>query len=238
MIDFWKRLYHSQQFHPTILGVFVNPFYFARKGLYRNINFLSKSISGRVLDIGCGQKPYEQLFSCDEYIGIESDTPQNRLGKKADIFYDGFTIPFADHYFDCIFISQVFEHVFNPDQLLDEIYRLLKPQGYLLMTVPFIWDEHEQPHDFARYSSFGIRHLLEKKGFKIIVQRKSVNDIRVIFQLIAVSIYKKTPLKNKYLDLLRTLFFIAPFNILGEVLARITPSNDDLYLDNIVLARK
>ena len=105
------------------------------------------------------------------------------------------------------------------------------------MTVPFIWDEHEQPFDFARYSSFGIKYLLEQHGFQIVSLQKSINDIRVIFQLINAFLYKKILTKNPYFNLLLTIIFMSPFNILGEILSLITPKNNDLYLDNIVLAR-
>lgn len=77
----------------------------------------------------------------------------------------------------------------------------------LLITVPFVWDEHEQPHDFARYTSFGLRHLLEKSGFEIIEHRKSVCDIRVVFQLLNGYIYKKTATKNGYINMFIAFFF-------------------------------
>jgi SAM-dependent methyltransferase len=166
------------------------------------------------------------------------DSPENRQNKKADFFYDGRTFPFQDREFDSIVVNEVFEHVFNPTEFLHEINRVLKPDGKLLMTVPFCWDEHEQPHDYARYSSFGLRAIMETNGFTVVEQRKSVNDTRVIFQLLNGYIYKKTVSRNGYLNFLTTLFLIAPFNILGELLSRILPKNDDLYLDNIILAKK
>lgn len=130
------------------------------------------------------------------------------------------------------------EHVFNPDQFLGEIFRVLKPEGVTLLTMPFVWDEHEQPHDFARYSSFGIKALMEKHGFEIVEQRKSVDDIRVVFQLLNAYIYKITATRITWVNLLITLLLIAPFNLLGELLFAVTPRNPDLYLDNIVLAKK
>lgn len=106
------------------------------------------------------------------------------------------------------------------------------------MTVPFVWDEHEQPYDYARYSSFGLKYILSENGFEIIEHRKSNNGVEVIFQLINDYIFKVTLTRNKYINLLTTLFLMAPVNILGFVLAKILPKNNDLYLDNIVLAKK
>jgi SAM-dependent methyltransferase len=232
------QYFNRQHFNPDILGLFVNPFYFARKGLHENISTFANKITGRTLDVGCGQKPYEKLFGSSHYIGLEIDSPENRQNKKADYFYDGMKFPFQDNEFDSIIVNEVFEHVFNPTDFLQEINRVLKPEGILLMTVPFVWDEHEQPHDYARYSSFGLVSIVEKHGFKVIERRKSMNDIRVIFQMLTGYIYKKTVSRNGYLNLLTTLFLMAPINVLGELLSKILPSSDDLYLDNIILAKK
>jgi len=235
---YFRKRYFREQFFPSILGLFINPFYFARKGLAKHVSDLAKNITGKTLDIGCGSKPYVDLYYSSEYVGLEIDTPENRLSKNADFFYDGDHFPFDESSFDSIVANEVFEHVFNPEQFLTEVQRVLIPNGLVLLTMPFVWDEHEQPYDFARYSSFGIKSLLEKHGFEIVEQRKSTNDIRVIFQLLNTYIYKKTVTQNGWINLLITLVLIAPFNIIGELLAMITPKNADLYLDNIVLARK
>lgn len=238
MIKLLKTIYRRQMFFPGWLGMMVNPFYFARKGLAWHISELAGHITGKTLDAGCGSKPYAHLYHSDEYVGLEIDSPQSRSLNKADCYYDGNRFPFADEIFDSMVSNEVFEHVFNPGQFLNEVSRVLKPGGVILLTMPFVWDEHEQPHDFARYTSFGIKSLLEKHGFEVIEQRKSTDDIRVIFQLLIIYIYKKTLTGNDRINLLTTLLLLAPFNLLGELLYLITPRNPDLYLDNIVLAKK
>jgi len=225
-------------YQPGWVGMFLNPFYFARKGLLSHLRDLSSNITGRTLDIGCGIKPYQHLCSSTEYVGLEIDTPENREHKRADYYYDGHRFPFENESFDAAVSSQVFEHVFNPEEFLKEVHRVLRGNSSFLLTVPFVWDEHEQPFDFGRYSSFGIRHLLEKNGFNVLVQRKSVDDVRVVFQLLNAYIYKKTITRSSLLNATLTLFLMAPFNIMGEILGRLMPRNPDLYLDNIVLARK
>jgi SAM-dependent methyltransferase len=137
-----------------------------------------------------------------------------------------------------VVVNQVFEHVFTPEQFLREVSRVLKSGGMLLMTVPFVWDEHEKPCDYARYTSFGLQSLLEKSGFEIVEKRKSVADIRAIFQLLNCYLHKKTLTGNKYVNLLSVFFLMSPGNLLGEILAKFLPKNDDLFLDTIVLARK
>ena len=114
----------------------------------------------------------------------------------------------------------------------------MKSSGMICMTIPFVWDEHEQPYDFARYSSFGIKSLLEKHGFHVQKQMKSVNDIRVIFQLSSLFIFKKLVTRSSIINHLMILLLISPLNIIGTLINFILPMNQDLYLDNIILAKK
>jgi len=238
MIRALKQIYIKEQFNPKILGLFINPFYFARKGLYQNVSKLITNLNGKLLDVGCGTKPYKNICKVDEYMGLEIDDEGNRNHSHADVFYDGKVIPFEDNSFDSVLSNQVFEHVFNPNEFLQEVNRVTKSGGMFLMTVPFVWDEHEQPYDYARYSSFGLKHILSENGFEIVVHRKSNNGLEVIFQLINDYIFKVTITKSIYINLFVTLILMAPINIIGLILSKLLPKNDDLYLDNIVLAKK
>ncbi len=231
----WKR---RQQFFPGVGGLLVNPFYFARRGLLDGLARFFPELRGEVLDVGCGSRPYEKLIPAARYVGMEVDTPRTRASFAADIYYDGRTFPLADESFDGVLCSQVLEHVFTPAEFLAEIHRVLRPGGCLLLAVPFVWDEHEQPHDFARYSSFGLRSILENAGFEVEAQHKSAADARVLFQLLNAYLYKVTLTRRPRVNLLLTLALMAPVNLAGVVLGRVLPANPDLFLDNIVLARK
>lgn len=233
------KLIQCQQFQPGFLGIFVNPFYFARRELFKNISDLSNNMIGKTLDVGCGSKPYQKLFkNVTEYVGMEFDSETNRAKKQADVFYNGKHFLFPDMSFDSVIATEVLEHIFNPDEFVSEISRVLKQGGALLLTAPFIWDEHEQPHDFARYSSFGLAHLLQKHGFEIREQRKTNNNIGILFQMLNCYIHKIIPFKNYKIRLLFYILFISPFTILGVILSYILPKNNDLYLSNVVLANK
>lgn len=232
------KLIKKEQFQPGFLALFTNPFFFARRGLHRGILEYGQFITGKTLDIGCGQRPYEHLVASTEYIGLEIDTPAARKIGKADMYYDGERFPFENEPFDSVMINQVFEHVFNPKEFLQEVHRILKKGGHLLITVPFVWDEHEQPRDYARYSSFGLRWILEKNGFKIIKSKKSVNDIGLLFQLITGFIYKKIEVNNRFLNQIFIFALIAPLNIIGAIATYLLPKSNDLYLDNIIVAEK
>jgi len=234
----FKSYYFKEMYTPGWLGVFVNPFYFSRLGLYRAMTEFAPKLRGVLLDVGCGTKPYKQLFNVSAYIGLEIDSVFSRQRDIADYFYDGKKFPFDDASFDSVLCNQVLEHVFNPDEFLEQLNRVLKPNGSLLLTVPFVWDEHEQPYDFARYSSFGLRALLEKHGFRIIEHRKTCADASVLFQLTNAFIFKIIQSFPKICKLLLTVSVMATINLCGIFFSRVLPVNADLFLDNIVLAEK
>jgi SAM-dependent methyltransferase len=101
------------------------------------------------------------------YIGM--DLSDNRsYANKPDISWDGVVIPLADSSVDCAMATEVLEHCPYPEKTLTEIYRVLKPEGILLITVPFIWMLHEVPYDEYRYTPFALKRLVESSGFKVI----------------------------------------------------------------------
>ena len=111
----------KQTFNPDILGLFINPFYFARYALYKNVSSIANHITGNVIDVGCGKKPYKHLFQTKKYIGIEVEQEgHDHTNEDVDVFYDGNRIPFDDARFDSAITSQVLEHVFTPDAFLTE----------------------------------------------------------------------------------------------------------------------
>ena len=231
----------KQAFHPTLLpGIFLNSFYIARIKLLKNIKKLAHHFhDGYLLDVGCGRKPYESLFNVNSYIGL--DVPgggHDDDAKSADVYYDGKVFPFTDSFFDYVISNQVLEHVFEPEKFIEEIYRVLKPNGLLLMTVPFVWDEHEIPYDYGRYTSFGLNHLISKKGFKIIEQYKSGGYVDTLAQMFSMYIYTIFSTKNQYLNVFISIFLCSPILIIGLFLSKILPRNHNLYLDNVILARK
>ncbi|MBI4417145.1 MAG: class I SAM-dependent methyltransferase [Ignavibacteriales bacterium] len=238
MIEALRRAYRRELFQPGLLGIFVNPFFFARRGLYLHIRELGRNITGKTLDIGCGLKPYRDLCSSDQYIGLELDTPENRAKGVADVFYRGDNFPFSDGGFDSLLCNEVLEHVFTPEAFLREAHRVLKPGGHFMLTVPFVWDEHEQPRDYGRYSSFGIAALVQRCGFEIVEQRKSVDDLRVVVQLFIAYLYKKTVTRFVPLNIIVTAILMAPITLVGLILGWLFPRNSDLYLDNVLLLRK
>lgn len=132
---------------------------------------------GRLLDVGCGEKPYEEIFRAHvtEYVGVEyrdtfaetaaSTTTTN--GKGPDHYYDGKRMPFEDGAFDTVVSFQVLEHTPDPEGLLREMARVSKKGGLLILTAPFSFRLHEEPHDYFRFTPHGLRFLCEKVGYDV-----------------------------------------------------------------------
>jgi len=234
----FEQIYSREMFKPSLIGLFINPFYFIRRGLYRGVTSNKRYMTGRMLDFGCGSKPYKDLFDVEEYVGLDiEESGHSHQNEQVDVFYDGKTIPFEDNHFDSVFSSEVFEHIFNLERVLSEIHRVIKPGGHLLISVPFVWEEHEIPHDFARYTTFGIDHLVTKTGFEVIEIQKTTNHVETVFQLWNAYVWHYIP-SNRLLSLLMTAVFIAPVTLFGLLFSKVLPINRNLFHNSIVTARK
>jgi SAM-dependent methyltransferase len=133
---------------------------------------------GRLLDVGCGEKPYEHLFTpyVSQYVGIEHQetfakttaSAAGRGGGQPDLVYDGRRLPFDDRTFDTVLNVQVLEHTPRPAALVAEMARVLKDDGVLILSAPFQFRLHEEPHDYFRYSPHGLRALCAEAGLEVV----------------------------------------------------------------------
>jgi SAM-dependent methyltransferase len=139
------------------------PWWFTERIIRDALARIADHLTGRVLDVGCGQKRYRDLVRCDEYVGID-----NRGGPAVDVVGDAHALPFGDENFDSVLSNQVLEHVRDPSAVVAEVRRILKPGGCFVLSVPFIGRLHGAPHDYWRFSEFGIRELLEAGRFEVI----------------------------------------------------------------------
>ena len=197
-------------------------------------------ISGRVLDFGCGSKPYETLFpNATEYVGVDIEVSgHDHINSKVDVYYDGHTLPFKDKSFDSVVAFEVFEHVFSPDDTLAEIFRVLMPGGKFMISVPFAWDEHEAPFDYARYSSFGIEYLLEKNGFNVESIAKTTTSSLAISQLRIAYLHQHVFPQKGYAGKFFQLFVTFPITALALFIDKILPTRYELFCNTVVLASR
>jgi SAM-dependent methyltransferase len=232
-----------KEFNPPI----THPYYFIRKALFKAISENANQLQGNMMDFGCGSKPYKALFGhLKSYVGVDYDGDgHSHENEQIEVYYDGNTIPFEANHFDSILCSEVFEHLFNLEEILLELHRVLKSGGKLLVTCPFVWNLHEAPIDYARYTPFALRHLFEKAGFKILKAERGGTFMEVITQLKNVFAmgavfgrYNEKYYTNRWPFRIFQPIYITLNNISGFILNKILPKRYDSYFINVFLVEK
>jgi len=176
----------------------------AKHYLKRAVQHSVKYASGRLLDVGCGRQPYRREFSrvVEGYYGL--DLPKRRkshhVGLKRrlknvfgyrddsghpDIYATALCLPFADMTFDTVLATELLEHLPCPARFLAEAYRVLGPNGILIMTTPFVWPLHEIPSDFSRFTRWGLEKLLNDAGFSVMCIEVYGNTVGTVGMLLS-----------------------------------------------------
>jgi len=235
----YRKLLMQEEFYPSFLGIALNSAYFFRKGLLRAIRTHAPSLTGVVLDFGCGKKPYAALVPATHYIGLDVPVSGHRTEDKyADVYFDGVSIPLKDESVDSILASEALEHVFEPRKIITEFYRILKPGGMVLVTCPFCWHEHEIPYDFARYTRFALNREFTRAGFEVVAQEKTGSYIETLAQLALLYCTEHLRPRKGSLGAILSTFYNCTFNTLGLLANWLLPKRWDIYLGNVYLLRK
>jgi SAM-dependent methyltransferase len=153
--------------------------------------FASRYLQGRLIDIGCGSKPYTKLLSpyIRQHVGVDHESTLHDKS-HIDLFGTAYKIPAEDNAFDSALCTSVLEHLEEPEQALRECRRVLKTGGIALYSAPFIWHLHEEPRDFFRFSKYGLTYLFEKAGFEVL-ELQALSGFWVTFgQLFVYNMYR------------------------------------------------
>ena len=172
-------------FHPQWFGYRHN----------RDINTsITKYSSGIVLDIGCGsgdQKKYLR-HGCI-YYGLDLPfTSINWYETKPDIYASADTLPVNGGSVSTALLFDVMEHLTAPEKCLAEIYRVLSPDGLLIIKIPFLYPIHDAPLDFTRWTEHGLIRLFDSYNFKIIEAGKIGHPMETAALLLCIAISKHT----------------------------------------------
>ena len=134
-----------------------------RVELYNQINRHAHFIKGRVLDVGAGRYPrYKNLFNFNEYVSMDIEAREG-----VDIVGRIENIPSPDNSFDSIVCTQVLGDVFDLAGAFSELYRVLQPEGCVLITESLFDSLHDEPNDFWRFTEHSLRRLSENAGFTV-----------------------------------------------------------------------
>jgi SAM-dependent methyltransferase len=142
----------------------THPYFLHYRSLFADLAKASVHAHGRLLDVGCGNKPFEEMFKgrISEYVGC--DVVQSGES-RADFICPATQLPFEDASYGTVLSTQVIEHVADHQAMLREAFRVLQSDGVLILSGPMYWPLHEEPYDFFRFTKYGFRFLLENIGF-------------------------------------------------------------------------
>jgi len=214
-----------------------NPLRSANAALRGALQRNAGHVRGRLLDVGCGGKPYADLFGqVDRYVGIDV-LPSG--GGQQDVYASGLQLPFAAGVFDTVLSTEVLEHVPEPSQLIGEAYRVLRPGGCLVLTTPQTWGLHQIPHDYYRYTPFGLRYLAEKNGFTVLRLEPTTGFGVTFCQRFCDVVFYAPDGRPNFTGLVGELVKVplAMVQLLGAGFDKIIGQRGDT-LDNLLIARR
>ena len=138
--------------------------FYVSKSIFRKafFRFGLPLMKGDILDIGSGRAPYSREIRGAKVVTIDFSPDKGPMTVGSCI-----ELPFKASSFDAVICTEVLEHVSEPECALREIFRVLRSQGRFYITVPMLGSLHYEPHDFFRYTKYGLTHLLQKTGFKV-----------------------------------------------------------------------
>jgi SAM-dependent methyltransferase len=128
-------------------------------------NFIPGSL---LLDAGAGDCKHLRLFSHVRTVALDNKPTRYRRYGEIDLSADLYALPLKGDVFAAVVNVEVLEHLAEPEKALKEMLRVLHPGGRLYLIVPQGWEEHNAPHDYFRYTKYGLRYLFEKAGYRVV----------------------------------------------------------------------
>jgi len=190
-------------------------------------------VSGILLDIGCGKQPYRNEFkNIKKYIGLDR--------ANADVAHDlaVFPYPLEGGSANWILCTQVIDDLPDQDGFVKELHRLLSAKGGLMLSVSFVWELHDLPHDYGRPSPEQLRLLLERNGFELAELQQLGNSWTTLGQVININLLNIMTRRSWWYKVISPLLFLNSlfFYVLGSLLHY--QRFDNLPLGFFVVARK
>ena len=191
---------------PDSLGRYVMHFEAAIEDAVANFaESLPRGI--RMLDAGAGETAHKHYFAAQRYCGLDLAVGDKAWDySKLDVLGDLETLPFSNRTFDAAINIVTLEDVLNPELVICELGRVLAPNGRLLLVAPLQWEEHQQPHDYGRFTRFALDRLLRQAGFTDI----SIQPVGGIFRLISRRLLNALQFFPGPLVFVAAIFFAPP----------------------------
>ena len=176
-------------------------------------------LNGNVLDVGCADRWIERhCESGANYIGLDFPPTATQLyATVPDVFANAASLPFIDGSIDVLVCLEVLEHIRDHRAALREFARILKPDGTLILSMPFLYPIHDAPHDYQRLTKFGLQRDLSSAGFETVYVRRVGNAIRAAGLLFCLALVGGLHQKRRWFDYARL-----PFAALGVLVVNLT----------------
>lgn len=155
----------------------------------RALSRVAHLVQGNVLDVGCGNKPWREVFkNAKRYTGVDYLGPSatSEASQNVDVIANAEHLPFLSASFDTLLAMRVLEHVRRPEVAVAEFHRVLKPGGTIMLTTPFLYRVHNAEHDFHRWTANGLADLLQHHGLEGITVRPVGGPYVVVVTAICV----------------------------------------------------
>ncbi len=235
----------------------IHPIFIKKRLTYRAIDEAKRYARGMLIDVGCGRMQYREELEplVKKYIGVDHPKLSKlyRSPRNPDVIANAENLPFADKTFDVALLLEVLEYVVTPATVLQEIGRVLKPKGFLILSSPFLYSIHDDPFDRARYTDRALVDLLTGASFRILKVEKLGGFLEFWILSLLVFLWKRIkdlltqPMHFTSILLFPILILIAvPLTLVGNsivfilepILSHMPKYPNNFPLDILIVARK
>ena len=184
-----KSLYKKLRF---LKGSFFHPQWLSGKTHSSFSRSFTDITNKHILNIGSGDSILANKFQSSNTI-VQLDYPltNSNYEHKPEIYGTATCLPFGNDSFDIVLLLEVLEHIPNDQQALMEAYRVLKPEGRIFLSTPFMYPIHDAPYDFRRYTRYGVSLLLTTAKFNIERVFERGNALTAVFLLLNIALLQQ-----------------------------------------------
>ena len=169
----------------------LSPARLEENGIRRQVRTFAADLRGACLDVGCRAKPYADEIApfVNRHVGVDLVRPSMDSTQGPEVLGSAAALPFRDACFDSVLCTQVLDDLPEPLQALQEIARVLRSDGMLLLSVPQSWGEHDLPHDYWRFTEPGLRFILRRAGFEVEAVDRRGGVMAVVSERLSAFLY-------------------------------------------------
>lgn len=223
----------------------LHPQWLVLRWVGRARHTIERTVHGDVLDIGCGSRWVEQVLPQNSrYTGLDyPPTVTKGYAGRPNVFGNGQCLPFAANSFDSVVMMDVLEHLPSPEASISEAWRVLRTGGVLVMQAPFLYPLHDEPHDFQRWSKYGLKMLLNSHHFELQELTHDERPFETAATLLSIALAHGAldAFNKRHFSLLIAPLMISAIPIInlgGWILAKISPTSSIMPMSYRVVAKK